>query len=163
MFPLYILYHIKYRYIILILYMISNIHIIQCNYCIIYVCHYIATPRKCGFSCRLHTWITHIEGFTPRVRVHQALRDQGLLALFRPPLLHCCPPLVIQDGPGRRRGMQWNYGTNAPVPWFYQEVSNLELLNIVIWFWILFTIFTSCWFTESYAYHFGRHIACPEH
>ena len=40
-FPFYILYHIKYRYNLLILYMILNIHIIQCNYCIIYVYHYI--------------------------------------------------------------------------------------------------------------------------
>jgi adenosylmethionine-8-amino-7-oxononanoate aminotransferase len=27
----------------------------------------------------------------------QALRDNGLMALFRPPLLHCCPPLVISE------------------------------------------------------------------
>jgi len=27
----------------------------------------------------------------------QALRDKGLIALFRPPLLHCCPPLVITE------------------------------------------------------------------
>jgi len=34
----------------------------------------------------------------PEVQLlRQALRDQGLLALFRPPLLHCCPPLVIQE------------------------------------------------------------------
>ncbi|CAL1135235.1 unnamed protein product [Cladocopium goreaui] len=37
----------------------------------------------------------------PEVQLlRQALRDQGLLALFRPTLLHCCPPLVIQDGGG---------------------------------------------------------------
>jgi len=34
----------------------------------------------------------------PEVQLlRQALRDHGLLALFRPPLLHCCPPLVIQE------------------------------------------------------------------
>merc|ERR1712125_100919 len=27
----------------------------------------------------------------------QALRDNGLISLFRPPLLHCCPPLVITE------------------------------------------------------------------
>jgi adenosylmethionine-8-amino-7-oxononanoate aminotransferase len=27
----------------------------------------------------------------------QALRENGLMALFRPPLLHCCPPLVISE------------------------------------------------------------------
>lgn len=27
----------------------------------------------------------------------KALRDHGLIALFRPPLLHCCPPLVITE------------------------------------------------------------------
>jgi len=27
----------------------------------------------------------------------KSLRDHGLIALFRPPLLHCCPPLVITE------------------------------------------------------------------
>lgn len=27
----------------------------------------------------------------------QAMRDNGLIALFRPPLLHCCPPLIITE------------------------------------------------------------------
>lgn len=27
----------------------------------------------------------------------KALRENGLIALFRPPLLHCCPPLVITE------------------------------------------------------------------
>jgi len=27
----------------------------------------------------------------------KSLRDNGLIALFRPPLLHCCPPLVITE------------------------------------------------------------------
>jgi hypothetical protein len=27
----------------------------------------------------------------------KALNDNGLIALFRPPLLHCCPPLVITE------------------------------------------------------------------
>jgi len=27
----------------------------------------------------------------------QALKDNGLMGLFRPPLLHCCPPLVITE------------------------------------------------------------------
>jgi adenosylmethionine-8-amino-7-oxononanoate aminotransferase len=27
----------------------------------------------------------------------QAMRDNGLFGLFRPPLLHCCPPLVITE------------------------------------------------------------------
>lgn len=29
--------------------------------------------------------------------MRKALRDNGLMALFRPPLLHCCPPLVITE------------------------------------------------------------------
>ncbi|CAK9098925.1 Uncharacterized aminotransferase YhxA [Durusdinium trenchii] len=34
----------------------------------------------------------------PEVQLlRQAMRDQGLMALFRPPLLHCAPPLVIQE------------------------------------------------------------------
>merc|ERR1719265_767831 len=27
----------------------------------------------------------------------RALRDQGLIGLFRPPLLHVCPPLIITE------------------------------------------------------------------
>lgn len=34
----------------------------------------------------------------------QAMRDQGLMALFRPPLLHCAPPLVIQARRGAHCG-----------------------------------------------------------
>jgi len=31
------------------------------------------------------------------VKFRQVLREHGLMALFRPPLLHCCPPLVIKE------------------------------------------------------------------
>lgn len=31
------------------------------------------------------------------VDFRRALRDNGLIALFRPPLLHCCPPLVVSE------------------------------------------------------------------
>jgi len=27
----------------------------------------------------------------------KALRENGLMSLFRPPLLHCCPPLIIEE------------------------------------------------------------------
>lgn len=30
-------------------------------------------------------------------RFRKSLSDHGLIALFRPPLLHCCPPLVITE------------------------------------------------------------------
>jgi len=33
----------------------------------------------------------------PAVMVFQAMKDNGLMGLFRPPLLHCCPPLVISE------------------------------------------------------------------
>eukprot|EP00440_Ansanella_granifera_P043045 gb/GFBE01046668.1/.p1 GENE.gb/GFBE01046668.1/~~gb/GFBE01046668.1/.p1 ORF type:complete len:134 (+),score=33.74 gb/GFBE01046668.1/:1-402(+) len=29
--------------------------------------------------------------------LRKAMRDQGLFSLFRPPLLHCSPPLVIKE------------------------------------------------------------------
>jgi len=31
------------------------------------------------------------------MELRKALRENGLMALFRPPLLHCCPPLVITE------------------------------------------------------------------
>ncbi|CAK9096807.1 Ankyrin-3 (ANK-3) (Ankyrin-G) [Durusdinium trenchii] len=41
----------------------------------------------------------------PEVQLlRQAMRDQGLMALFRPPLLHCAPPLVIQARRGAHCG-----------------------------------------------------------
>ncbi|CAE8630467.1 unnamed protein product, partial [Polarella glacialis] len=38
------------------------------------------------------------EPMTPEVqKLRKAMRDEGLFALFRPPLLHCAPPLIINE------------------------------------------------------------------
>lgn len=38
------------------------------------------------------------EPMSPEVQLlKQAMRDEGLFALFRPPLLHCAPPLIIDE------------------------------------------------------------------
>merc|ERR1712178_178772 len=43
--------------------------------------------------------IQPLTGPSPPAVMHfrKALRENGLIALFRPPLLHCCPPLVITE------------------------------------------------------------------
>jgi len=43
--------------------------------------------------------IQQLSGASPPsvAQFRKSLRDHGLIALFRPPLLHCCPPLVITE------------------------------------------------------------------
>jgi len=43
--------------------------------------------------------IQPLTGPSPKsvIDFRQALREAGLITLFRPPLLHCCPPLVITE------------------------------------------------------------------